>query len=328
MDKIQRGAAIVIRDWMQLQSGDTLLIVIDRCHEREERALREAAEGDGIHVKTIFADNPEFTVGVYFDEHAGAFDGFWHIIGATTYSLVTTLAAKRAIRRGGHFLSLPLSTNDGRSMLEYDFLMMDVKKSKVMAEVLMHTMRDSDHIRAVTKAGTELYFRKHRRRAGFFNGDVRDGKGYSSSSFEVYVPIEEDRTEGIGVLDGSYGYIGPVREPFRLQFEKGRITRIEDSESGRKLSRYLDGFHDPNMRAAGEFGIGINSFSRCLGNCYIEDESAYGTFHIGLGRNLALGGRQKATGHFDIVFKEPTLFVDNRMIMQDGRITLDDPGIY
>ncbi len=58
---------------------------------------------------------------------------------------------------------------------------------------------------------------------------------------------------------------------------------------------------DPRIYIAGELGIGLNSCSNCLGNCYIEDESAYGTFHVGLGRNIALGGVQNAKGHFDLV---------------------------
>lgn len=63
-------------------------------------------------------------VGHYFDEHEDAFDEYDVILGTTTHSLVTTRAVKRAIERGSRFLSLPLSTNDNRSMLEYDFLLM------------------------------------------------------------------------------------------------------------------------------------------------------------------------------------------------------------
>ena len=67
----------------------------------------------------------------------------------------------------------------------------------------------------------------------------------------------------------------------------------------------MEKYFDPRIYIAGELGIGLNSCSNCLGNCYIEDESAYGTFHVGLGRNIALGGVQNAKGHFDLVCREP-----------------------
>lgn len=72
----------------------------------------------------------------------------------------------------------------------------------------------------------------------------------------------------------------------------------------------------------------VNTHSRCAGNCYIEDESTYGTFHIGFGRNIALGGVQDASGHYDLVTHAPCIYVDNRMIMDHGQLTVLEPSIY
>lgn len=82
------------------------------------------------------------------------------------------------------------------------------------------------------------------------------------------------------------------------------------------------------MLTASEFGIGLNTYARCLGRCYIEDESAYGTFHIGFGRNIALGGVQDAVGHYDLVAYDADIYVDNQMIMEQGRIMILEPHIY
>lgn len=82
----------------------------------------------------------------------------------------------------------------------------------------------------------------------------------------------------------------------------------------------MEKYFDPRIYIAGELGIGLNSCSNCLGNCYIEDESAYGTFHVGLGRNIALGGVQNAKGHFDLVCREPDIFTNNRQIMDRERL--------
>ena len=93
-------------------------------------------------------------------------------------------------------------------------------------------------------------------------------------------------------------------------------------QSGKILKDYLESFDDARMYYGAEFGIGLNSKSRCKGDCYIEDESAYGTFHIGLGRNFALGGQHDASGHFDLVTHNADIYFDNRHIVDKGKITI------
>lgn len=326
--KVERGASIVIKDWLRLKPWEKLLIVTSELHMEEAIALKKCAQKKARSADLMVVEKKGKHVGVFFDKNENIFDGYHAVIGATDYSLVTTKAAKQAIKKGSKFLSLPLSTNNGRSMLSFDFMEMDTKKSKMMAGVIMKYLNSSSVIRVTTKLGTNLKFYKRNRNAGFFNGVVKDGKGFSSASIEVYVPIEETMTEGIMIPDGSLGYIGKVTEPFSVRFEKGRITQIGDSVDGKRLKEYMKDFHDPGIYVGGELGIGLNSFSRCCGDCYIEDESTYGTFHIGLGRNIALGGIHEANGHFDIVAKDPDIYVDNRMIMEKGKIIIPEPQVY
>lgn len=327
-ERIKRGAQIVIKNWIKLRPWERLLIVTSSDHVSEAEVLKRCAMKRKARVDLMLVEKKGKQVGVFFDKNEKVFDGYHAIIGATDYSLVTTRAAKRAIASGSKFLSLPLYTNDGKSMLSYRFMGMDTKKSKMMAQVIMKYFNSSEIIRVETKQGTALRFYKRGRKAGFFNGVVKDGKGYSSASIEVYVPIEETKTEGIFILDGSFGYIGEVKEPVRIEISKGQIIDIEDNESGRKLKEYMESFHDPGMYTAAELGIGLNSFARCRGNCYIEDESAYGTFHIGFGRNLALGGVHEASGHFDLVSFTPDIYLDNRKIMEQGKIIIPEPEVY
>lgn len=325
---IKRGARIVIEEWMRVKRWDKLLIVTTREHLEELNVLRECARGQVRSVNSLVVEETGKHVGVFFDMNEEVFDPYSAIIAATDYSLVTTKAAKRAIQKHKKFLSLPLSTNDGRSMLEYDFMTMDTKKSRLMANVIMKYLRHCTRIHVTTPAGTDLKIYKGNRTPGFFNGVTRDGKGYSSASIEVYVSIVETETEGIMVLDGSLGYIGRAEEPTKILFQKGRISKIEETPTGLKLRQYMEDYKDPRIYIGGEFGIGLNSYSQCLGNCYIEDESTYGTFHIGLGRNLALGGQQNANGHFDLVCLEPDIYTDNRQIMQQGKIIIPEPVVY
>jgi leucyl aminopeptidase (aminopeptidase T) len=325
---LENGVQIVIRDWLEINNQDRLLIVTSDKHLSEAQALKECALEENASVDILVVEKEGMQVGVYFDENENIFEGYTAIVGATDYSLITTRAAKKAIEMGNKFLSLPLSVNTKESMLSYDFIAMDTKKSKMMANVIMKYINNSSVIHITSNAGTDLKVFKQGRKPGFFNGVVKDGKGYSSASFEIYVPIEENRTEGTMVVDGSLGYLGKPEEPVRIKLHDGKLTDIEQNASGRLLKKYIEEYNDLNMYVSSEFGIGLNSYSKCEGNCYIEDESAYGTFHIGFGRNIALGGFHEASGHFDLVSLEPDIYADNRKIMQQGRIIIPEPQIY
>lgn len=319
-NKLSRGAKIVVDRWLEINPKEALLIVTCEKHRREADEILHYAKQRHATVEIMSFPDQKGQVGHYFDEHEDAFDTYDVILGATTHSLVTTKAVKRAIERGSRFLSLPLSTNDGRSMLEYDFLLMDTVESKRMGDYLVKMLNQTDDIRVATKAGTEFTFRKQDRKAKFFNGSTRLCNGYASSSFEVYVPIEETKTNGVGYVDASLGYIGLTEESVRLTLSHGRIIAIEENSTGKRLKEYLEGFGDEGMYVAGEFGIGLNTHSNCCGNCYIEDESTYGTFHIGFGRNIALGGVHNAKAHFDLVFHKPDIYAGDLCIMKQGEI--------
>ena len=112
-----------------------------------------------------------------------------------------------------------------------------------------------------------------------------------------------------------------MKSPIKITFENGKlIDAVSNDEGADKLINYIKSFNDDKMFKPGEFGIGLNKCSKCRGVCYIEDESVYGTFHIGMGRNITLGGTQDACGHFDIVTHSPTIYVDDIFIMKDGEI--------
>lgn len=319
-NRLSRGAEIIAEQWLQVRKGESLFIVTDDRHLKEAESIKHFAEQIGTQVEIFSFKIGTSVLSSYFDEHEDCFDSYDVILGATTYSLVTTKAVKRAIEHGKRFLSLPLAMNSERSMLELDFLKMNPAKSKEMANQLLATLEYANTVRVTTKAGTELEFGKVNRRAQCFTGATRDGNGYASSSFEVFIPIEEDSACGTAIVDASFGYLGTMDETVRLTLDKGRIVQTEANQTGDKLKHFIEQFEDDRMYIACELGIGLNEYAKCSGECYIEDESAYGTFHIGFGRNIAFGGKQEAKGHFDLVFDKPDIYADGVLIMEQGEI--------
>jgi len=50
----------------------------------------------------------------------------------------------------------------------------------------------------------------------------------------------------------------------------------------------------------------------------LEDEKAFGTVHIALGDNSTIGGRTAAGIHLDGIITKPTVYADNKKIIENG----------
>ena len=54
----------------------------------------------------------------------------------------------------------------------------------------------------------------------------------------------------------------------------------------------------------------------------LEDEKAYHTVHIAFGTNNGFGGTNKADCHMDGIIKDPTLYLDEQLVMKDGELMI------
>lgn len=317
---IAKGIAIMMNRWLEVRRDELIHLITDETHLREAEEIYRWARGSAAVLKTTVLPSQMVQAGDVVEGMADVLSKADVIIGATDYSFITTSAVGEATRRGARFLSLPLSCTDGTSLLENDFIDMDPVRARRDAQRLLKKINASEHLRVTTNKGTDIAFRKRGRTGGCFNGCAARRGDIASASFEAYVAIEEDKTEGRLILDASLGYLGVVKEEILLAFSGGRLKCLRENEDAERLLRYIRSFRDEKMYHAAEFGIGLNRLARCRGVSYIEDESTYGTFHIGLGRNISLGGIQQAAGHFDIVTYRPTIYADGEMLMRDGEL--------
>lgn len=318
---IKEGAEIIIKEWISLKKEESILIVTDDCHIKEALEIKKQSEKIGAFTVMMIMplDSPQ--QGEFFDNLLKIAMQMDVIIGATTYSFITTNAVKTALSKGRRFLSLPLHTNNGKSMLTYEFIKMNPQKALEKAKKIVPRLNKSKKIKVTTKLGTNIEFDIDGREANFFTGSAENSKDFASASFEVYIAPNEYMTNGKVVIDGAIGYIGKINEPFEIEFKNGRIIHVDQNiEEGKNLIEYMESFKCENINIAGEFGIGLNELAKTEGNCYIEDESAYKTFHIGLGRNISFGGENYSNGHFDIVVKEPNIYVDEKLIIKNGEL--------
>ncbi|MBQ8995635.1 MAG: aminopeptidase [Oscillospiraceae bacterium] len=317
---IETGVSIIMNRWFEADRDELILFVTDEAHKREADAVDHWARSSDAVVKTILLNSSDVQEGTVIQNLEEQFCRANAIIGATDNSFITSPAVKHATEKGVRFLSLPLSCTDGSSLLENDFIAMDCRWAAKMGKKLIRSLRKCKSVHITTELGTDLTFQISGRKPGLYNGMTNRPGQVSSTSFEVYVAPLEHETEGKLVLDASLGYIGTVDEPIHIEFHEGRLHILDDHKDAIRLREYIDSFKDDTMWINGELGIGLNALSKCRGVSYIEDESTYGTFHIGMGRNITLGGVQQAAGHFDIVTNRPTIWAGETCIMKDGII--------
>ena len=321
MINIDKGISIILHDWLNVGKDELIHFITDEAHMREAEAISRWAYGADAVLKTTILNSQLVQKGDVIEGMTDIFCKEDVIIGATDFSFITTNAIRTAVRKGARFLSLPLSCSDGTSLLENDFIQMNPSVTYRDARRIINVMKGTKDVHVTTRKGTDLHFNIEGRTPGYFNGRAGRKGLIGSSSFEVFVAPNEDQTNGVLYLDASFGYIGLVNNTVKVVFENGRIVSAEsEGGDGQKLLDYIASFNSENMYKAGELGIGLNRISKTRGVSYIEDESAFHTFHIGLGRNRGLGGRQDAAGHFDIVTNDPTITADGKLIMLDGEI--------
>ena len=321
MIDIDTGVNIIVNSWLAVKKDELIHIIADETHLKEVEAFSKWANGNNAMLKITILPSGSIQNGEVIEKMADVLINDNVIIGATDNSFITSDAVKKAIDNGARFLSLPLSCTNGTSLLENDFIKMNTKEARKMGHYLKDILTKANTIRVTTKLGTDISFSIKDRRSHCFYGEAIRKSTVSSASFECYIAPKEDSANGVLYLDGSFGYLGLVNSPIKIIFKDGKLISAKSEDDGAdKLINYIKSFNDETMYKPGEFGIGLNKLSKCRGVCYIEDESVYSTFHIGMGRNITLGGSQDAKGHFDIVTHKPTIYADDTMIMKDGEI--------
>jgi leucyl aminopeptidase (aminopeptidase T) len=188
---------------------------------------------------------------------------------------------------------------------------------------LAELWRPAERIRVTTPTGTDIT-------ADIKGEDVivecgfatEPGQEAAFSDGEVSQMPSTGSAEGVLVIDGPMAHFGlPVR-PMSLTVERGKVVSVDgDSTQAVGLRGVLEKVADADNLA--EFGIGLNPLSRRNGH-FQEEKKARGNVHAALGDNLFYGGEIQSSVHIDMVMYRPTVTLDERVIVADGR--LEFPG--
>jgi len=138
---------------------------------------------------------------------------------------------------------------------------------------------------------------------------------------EVAVSPIEETTEGTIIVDYSMDGIGALKVPIRLDIERGRVANISGAQEAETLAKLVGKTGECGTNMA-EFAIGTNPMARLIGNL-MEDKKKEGTIHVALGDNRTLGGKIGCQIHLDGLVTSPTVKLDERTIIENGRVLWD-----
>ncbi len=305
------SAKTVISTCMGVKKGERVLILIDTSKENIGRALFEAVQevrAEPIIVKILprksnNEEPPQPVVEIM--KHVDV------IIVATEFSLTHTEARRVASRAGARIATLPGVTEEIFETLSTDFKEVEKKMKKIYWSV-----RNCKELKIETKLGTDLSLNTNGRE--WITEDTgictEHGRLTNLPAGEIFIAPNEDSANGTIVVDGSFGE--KLQKPLRIIIKDGYAEEAEDKEVEKQLAK-----KGKLSRAVSEFGIGLNPKAKITGIA-LQDKKVLGTCNIGFGDNFAIGGEIKCGMQAIAVIKQPTVKVDGRVILEEGKLVL------
>lgn len=319
-----RSADLIIRRLLAVKSGESVAIV---CDPQTEMAMALALAG------VVEAVGAEYTIMIMPTrskergndltaiiekglEAADCMVGLTRASGAPTYSsAVKALYKRKSLRTISMVFRDVENYTHGGALADYDALYQDGQKlaDRWSAGGIMHiTTASGTDIRAPV-AGEDVVIE-----CGFA---TEPGQEAAFSDGEVSSRPHEGTAEGVIVVDGPICYLGLPADPIHIYVEKGKITRIEgESPQANELRRIVATIKNADNIA--EFGIGLNPDCQRNGD-FEEEKKARGLVHIAIGDNVFYGGQTKSPVHMDMVLYEPTVWLDDQILVDQGKVWLD-----
>lgn len=305
--KVEEAAKTAIEVCMAVKPGEKVLIVTDKPTQEIGQALYNAA--DKITETTMVVIKPTGVSGKEPPkEVALLMKKFDVILCPTEYSLTHTYAVKNARKGGARVVTLPGITLDiFTRTIDIDYNEMKKNLSKVR-ELLVKSRK----AKVTTSSGTNMIFHIRPKSvmtdSGLFH---KPGDAGNLPAGEVDTAPYEKKTNGVMVIDS----MGEVKPKTKVYVRNGLVQEVEgDKWLREQLWKYK------NARYIGELGIGMNPKAKIIRNI-LEDEKVLGTCHMAFGSSFFYpGGTIKSEIHWDAILLKPTIWFDDKKIMDSGEL--------
>lgn len=239
------------------------------------------------------------------------------VVSLVARSITHTSAILEALNTGARGLMLSAFTE---SMLLGGGIDHDFRTHRPFCRLIAGLLGNAQIARLTTPMGTDLTMDLSDRPGNAHTGVVEEpGELSTVPNVEASVSPIEGSAAGTIVGDASIPYyqIGLLTEPVEMTVEGGRVTTVTGGRQAAQIAQQIAEQDDPNVYNIAQLSFGLNPECRMQG-IMLEDEGVYGTSHIGIGTSSLLGGTVKAKMHFDIIMWNPTLTLDDEVVLRDG----------
>ena len=319
--ELRRGAEKLVVECGAVRPGEKVLIITDPgvdlsvAYSLMQASLAVGAEATVVtmNVRAIPGDEPPPQV-------AQAMLVSDVIYQVTSTIMFYTQAKEEACKKGARFLGMTGITPEvlaGPVLTETDF-----REQRLVLEKLTRRLTEARKARITTPGGTDLVLSLEGRMAVANPGFVTaPGEISGTPNIESYIAPIEDSINGIAIIDGTISISGLVDSPVKIRIEGGLAREIEGGKDAQNLRKKLEALDNPSVYQVAELGIGLNPGGQIRG-AIIEDEGALGTCHIALGDNHRFGGTSHAPVHIDMVQRDPTIELDEEVVLKGREIYL------
>ena len=316
MDELMKAARIAVNDCMAVKKGENVLIITDEPLRNVGYALWEAArdaEAEAIITEIISRQSNGEEPPPPVAELMKLMDA---VLIPTSKSLSHTDARRSASKAGVRIATLPGITEE--TMIRT--LHADYEKIAERSDKLAGIISRGSEMRITSEKGTDINLVIEGREGSSDTGLNHNPGDFSNlPAGEAYVAPLEGKSQGVVVFDGSMAGVGKLEgEVIRIKVEDGFATDITGGKGAEKLLSIMKPFGKLAFNLA-ELGIGTHDKALITGSV-LEDEKAIGTIHIAFGDNKSMGGTVRVASHLDGVVMKPTVTVDGKEIMRDGKL--------
>jgi leucyl aminopeptidase (aminopeptidase T) len=313
---LMKGARTAVEVCMNVKPEETVLVMTDTGKVKLAEAFAYASSALGATtvvsvMRTLARSGLEPPRPV-----AEAMKAANVVLIPTSTSFSHTDARREASKSGARIASMPGITED---MMSVGGLTADYREVERLTNMVSDLLDKGKRVEITTPSGTNLTMsiegRACLRDTGLYHGPPNTW-GNLPAGEACLAPVE-GITQGVLVVD-SMG--GVVTQPVRVTIKDGWAKKFEGADASKLENLLRRG--DENAFNVGELGVGTNAKARLTG-AVLEDEKVLGTVHVALGDNSSYpGGHSKSNIHMDGILLEPTVKVDDILLLEKGKLKL------
>ena len=310
MISLKQSAQVILKQYLNVKKGEKVLVISDKNLKKIGKVIAEQSS------KITFTKLLVIPVGKQNGEEpskevAAEMKKYNVIIAPTTKSLSHTKARAEA-NKNARIVTMP-SVNEDMMKRAID---VDCFKMSKLSNKLKSILDKGKEVRVTTKNGTDIRLSIDKRKAVASGGLLRMKDDFGNlPTGETFIAPLEGTADGRIVVDGSV--LDKKVKKFEVIVEKGYAVRIGNNE----LNKVLKSLKDKDAFNIAELGIGTNEKAKITGNT-LEDEKVKGTCHFAFGNNAGFGGKINVQVHIDAIIRNPTIHVDKKMIIENGKFLI------